>query len=179
VGAGESSRRDEQGHDRRSTPERAAQTRVRPRRRARRCCWPALERRARFRTRAGSTLDVPGAAVDDEAVRRLRLGRETNKRYRFLSIRARPASASPRPADPDGPRPRFGDRVRRGRQVGVSIASVEDMADLFEGIPLERVSTSMTINATAAIPARPLTSPSRVVTAWRPSDCPAPSRTTS
>src|SRR5256712_9177845 len=36
-------------------------------------------------------------------------------------------------------------------KVGVSIASVEDMADLFEGIPLERVSTSMTINATAAI----------------------------
>src|SRR6266852_3673547 len=36
-------------------------------------------------------------------------------------------------------------------KVGVSIASVEDMADLFEGIPLERVSTSMTINATATI----------------------------
>jgi methylmalonyl-CoA mutase N-terminal domain/subunit len=35
--------------------------------------------------------------------------------------------------------------------VGVSIATVEDMADLFEGIPLDRVSTSMTINATAAI----------------------------
>src|SRR5205823_7348356 len=34
---------------------------------------------------------------------------------------------------------------------GVSIASVEDMADLFEGIPLDRVSTSMTINATATI----------------------------
>src|SRR5205823_5204803 len=33
----------------------------------------------------------------------------------------------------------------------VSIAALEDMADLFEGIPLDRVSTSMTINATAAI----------------------------
>jgi methylmalonyl-CoA mutase, N-terminal domain len=33
----------------------------------------------------------------------------------------------------------------------VSIATVEDMGDLFEAIPLERVSTSMTINATAAI----------------------------
>jgi methylmalonyl-CoA mutase N-terminal domain/subunit len=36
-------------------------------------------------------------------------------------------------------------------KVGVSIASIEDMARLFDGIPLERVSTSMTINATAAI----------------------------
>jgi methylmalonyl-CoA mutase N-terminal domain/subunit len=33
----------------------------------------------------------------------------------------------------------------------VSIAALEDMTDLFEGIPLDRVSTSMTINATAAI----------------------------
>ncbi|HET8575541.1 MAG TPA: methylmalonyl-CoA mutase family protein [Methylomirabilota bacterium] len=36
-------------------------------------------------------------------------------------------------------------------KVGVSISSVEDMEELFEGIPLDRVSTSMTINATAAI----------------------------
>ena len=36
-------------------------------------------------------------------------------------------------------------------RVGVAIDSVEDMADLFEGIPLDRVSTSMTINATAII----------------------------
>jgi methylmalonyl-CoA mutase N-terminal domain/subunit len=36
-------------------------------------------------------------------------------------------------------------------RVGVAIDSVEDMAVLFEGIPLDRVSTSMTINATAAI----------------------------
>jgi len=36
-------------------------------------------------------------------------------------------------------------------QVGVSISSVADMADLFAGIPLDRASTSMTINATAAI----------------------------
>jgi methylmalonyl-CoA mutase N-terminal domain/subunit len=33
----------------------------------------------------------------------------------------------------------------------VSIASLDDMQDLFEGIPLDRVSTSMTINATASI----------------------------
>ncbi|MGH9725677.1 MAG: methylmalonyl-CoA mutase family protein, partial [Candidatus Acidiferrales bacterium] len=36
-------------------------------------------------------------------------------------------------------------------KVGVAIDSLEDMQGLFEGIPLERVSTSMTINSTAAI----------------------------
>jgi methylmalonyl-CoA mutase, N-terminal domain len=36
-------------------------------------------------------------------------------------------------------------------KVGVAIDSIEDMLALFEGIPLDRVSTSMTINATAAI----------------------------
>src|SRR2546429_7036217 len=48
--------------------------------------------------------------------------------------------------DPDAP-------LARGEvgKVGVSIASIEDMEDLFEGIPLDRVSTSMTINATASV----------------------------
>jgi methylmalonyl-CoA mutase N-terminal domain/subunit len=36
-------------------------------------------------------------------------------------------------------------------KVGVSISSLEDMRTLFDGIPLERITTSMTINATAAI----------------------------
>ncbi len=36
-------------------------------------------------------------------------------------------------------------------KVGVSICSIHDMARLFEGIPLDKVSTSMTINAPAAI----------------------------
>ncbi len=36
-------------------------------------------------------------------------------------------------------------------KVGVAISSVEDMAALFEAIPLDRVSTSMTINSTASI----------------------------
>ncbi len=36
-------------------------------------------------------------------------------------------------------------------KVGVAIDSLEDMQALFDGIPLERVSTSMTINSTAAI----------------------------
>jgi methylmalonyl-CoA mutase, N-terminal domain len=77
---------------------------------------------------------------------------ETNKRYRFLLEQGQTglSVAFDLPTqmghDPDAP-------IARGEvgKVGVSIAAVEDMADLFEGIPLDRVSTSMTINATAAI----------------------------
>jgi len=36
-------------------------------------------------------------------------------------------------------------------KVGVAIDSIEDMERLFDGIPLDRISTSMTINATASI----------------------------
>ena len=36
-------------------------------------------------------------------------------------------------------------------RVGVAIDSIEDMHRLFDGIPLDKVSTSMTINATAPI----------------------------
>ena len=36
-------------------------------------------------------------------------------------------------------------------KVGVAIDSLEDMERLFDGIPLDRITTSMTINATAAI----------------------------
>jgi methylmalonyl-CoA mutase N-terminal domain/subunit len=36
-------------------------------------------------------------------------------------------------------------------KVGVAVDSLEDMETLFDGIPLDRVSTSMTINSTAAI----------------------------
>ena len=35
-------------------------------------------------------------------------------------------------------------------KVGVPISTIEDMESLFEGIPLEQMNTSMTINATAA-----------------------------
>jgi methylmalonyl-CoA mutase N-terminal domain/subunit len=45
------------------------------------------------------------------------------------------------------------DSLARGEvgKVGVAIDSLEDMLRLFDGIPLDTVSTSMTINATAAI----------------------------
>ena len=36
-------------------------------------------------------------------------------------------------------------------KVGVPIASLEDMETLFEGIPLDKISTSMTINSTAPV----------------------------
>jgi methylmalonyl-CoA mutase N-terminal domain/subunit len=36
-------------------------------------------------------------------------------------------------------------------KVGVSISSLDDMRQLFDGIPLDKVSTSMTINAPAAV----------------------------
>src|SRR5208283_785677 len=36
-------------------------------------------------------------------------------------------------------------------QVGVAISTIEDMETLFHGIPLDKVSTSMTINSTAPI----------------------------
>jgi methylmalonyl-CoA mutase N-terminal domain/subunit len=44
------------------------------------------------------------------------------------------------------------DRLAHGEvgKVGVAIDSIEDMLRLFEGIPLDTVSTSMTINATAS-----------------------------
>ena len=41
-------------------------------------------------------------------------------------------------------------------KAGVAIDSIEDMERLFAGIPLDAVSTSMTINATANILARPV-----------------------
>ncbi|OLB06397.1 MAG: methylmalonyl-CoA mutase [Candidatus Rokubacteria bacterium 13_2_20CM_69_15_1] len=77
---------------------------------------------------------------------------ETNKRYRFLLEQGQTglSVAFDLPTqmgyDPGAP-------MARGEvgKVGVSIASIEDMEDLFEGIPLDRVSTSMTINATASV----------------------------
>src|SRR5436190_20719352 len=77
---------------------------------------------------------------------------ETNKRYRFLLDQGQTglSVAFDLPTqmgyDPDA-------AIAHGEvgKVGVSIASIEDMQDLFEGIPMDRVSTSMTINATASI----------------------------
>ena len=77
---------------------------------------------------------------------------ETNHRYRYLldqgqtglSVAFDLPTQMGYDADHDVARSEVG-------KVGVAISSLEDMQDLFDGIPLDRVSTSMTINATAAI----------------------------
>jgi methylmalonyl-CoA mutase, N-terminal domain len=77
---------------------------------------------------------------------------ESNARYRYLLERGQTglSVAFDLPTqmgyDPDHP-------IAEGEvgKVGVSIASLEDMQQLFAGIPLDKVTTSMTINSTAAI----------------------------
>jgi methylmalonyl-CoA mutase, N-terminal domain len=78
--------------------------------------------------------------------------RESNRRYRYLLEQGQTglSVAFDLPTqmgyDSDGPMA-FGEVGR----VGVAIDSLEDMEVLFDGIPLGEVSTSMTINSTAAI----------------------------
>ncbi len=77
---------------------------------------------------------------------------ETNERFRFLLDQGQTglSVAFDLPTqmgyDPDDP-------MAQGEvgKVGVSIASIDDMRRLFDKIPLDKVSTSMTINSTAAI----------------------------
>ncbi|MBI3031572.1 MAG: methylmalonyl-CoA mutase [Candidatus Rokubacteria bacterium] len=77
---------------------------------------------------------------------------ETNRRYRYLLDQGQTglsvAFDLPTQMGYDADSPAARGEVGR---VGVSISSIEDMAALFDGIPLDRVSTSMTINATAAV----------------------------
>jgi methylmalonyl-CoA mutase N-terminal domain/subunit len=77
---------------------------------------------------------------------------ETNARFRYLLDHGQTGLSTafdlPTQMGRDPDHPRAAGEVGR---VGVSIASIEDMRRLFQGIPLDRVSTSMTINATASI----------------------------
>ena len=77
---------------------------------------------------------------------------ESNVRYRYLLAQGvtglSVAFDLPTQMGYDSDHPLARGEVGR---VGVAIDSIEDMALLFEGIPLDRVSTSMTINATAII----------------------------
>ena len=77
---------------------------------------------------------------------------ESNRRYRYLLERGTTglsvAFDLPTQIGYDSDDPQAAGEVGR---VGVAIDSLEDMEVLLEGIPLDRVSTSMTINATAAI----------------------------
>src|SRR5579862_9697983 len=77
---------------------------------------------------------------------------QSNERYRYLLSRGQTglsvAFDLPTQMGFDSDHPRAHGEVGR---VGVAVCSLEDMERLFEGIPLAQVSTSMTINATAAI----------------------------
>jgi methylmalonyl-CoA mutase N-terminal domain/subunit len=77
---------------------------------------------------------------------------ETNRRYRYLLEQGQTglsvAFDLPTQMGYDADDPLARSEVGK---VGVAISSLPDMLDLFEGIPLDRVSTSMTINATASI----------------------------
>nr|MBA2563794.1 methylmalonyl-CoA mutase [Gemmatimonadota bacterium] len=77
---------------------------------------------------------------------------ETNRRFRFLLERGQTglsvAFDLPTQMGLDSDHPRAAGEVGR---VGVAIDSLADMRKLLAGLPLERVSTSMTINATAPI----------------------------
>jgi methylmalonyl-CoA mutase N-terminal domain/subunit len=77
---------------------------------------------------------------------------ESNKRYRYLLNKGQKglsvAFDLPTQIGMDSDHPLATGEVGK---VGVAIDSIEDMETLFDGIPLEGVSTSMTINATAAI----------------------------
>jgi methylmalonyl-CoA mutase N-terminal domain/subunit len=77
---------------------------------------------------------------------------ESNRRYRYLMTKGvkglSVAFDLPTQIGYDSDDPLAGGEVGR---VGVAIDSIEDMATLFEGIPLGTVSTSMTINSTAII----------------------------
>ncbi|MGE0041699.1 MAG: methylmalonyl-CoA mutase [Vicinamibacterales bacterium] len=77
---------------------------------------------------------------------------ESNARYRYLLSQGvsglSVAFDLPTQIGYDSDHPLAAGEVGR---VGVAIDSIEDMALLFDGIPLDKVSTSMTINATAII----------------------------
>lgn len=77
---------------------------------------------------------------------------ESNRRYRYLLSQGQTglsvAFDLPTQIGMDSDHPLAQGEVGK---VGVAIDSLEDMQALFDGIPLERVSTSMTINSTAAI----------------------------
>jgi methylmalonyl-CoA mutase N-terminal domain/subunit len=78
--------------------------------------------------------------------------RETNERFRFLLQQGvmglSTAFDLPTQLGLDSDDPRAEGEVGK---VGVAIDSVEDMARLFDSIPLDQVSTSMTINAPASL----------------------------
>src|SRR5579862_5968279 len=78
--------------------------------------------------------------------------KESNERYAYLLAQGQTglsvAFDLPTQMGRDSDDPRARGEVGR---VGVAIDSIEDMRVLLQGLPLEKISTSMTINSTAAI----------------------------
>ena len=95
-----------------------------------------------YRSRLWTMRQYAGMATADE----------TNARFRYLLAQGQTgisvAFDLPTQMGLDSDHPRAEGEVGK---TGVAIDSVDDMARLLEGIPLDRVSTSMTINATAPI----------------------------
>jgi len=111
----------------------------------------------------GAPGEVPSARGVQETMYRGRLwtmrqyagfgtAAESNRRYRYLLDQGQTglsvAFDLPTQMGRDSDHPAATGEVGR---VGVAIDSIEDMRVLLDGLPLDQVSTSMTINATAAI----------------------------
>src|SRR5260370_292609 len=77
---------------------------------------------------------------------------ETNRRFKYLLAQGQTglsvAFDLPTQMGLDSDHPLSAGEVGK---VGVAVDTLRDMETVFDGIPLDRVSTSMTINATAAI----------------------------
>src|SRR5580704_8938436 len=77
---------------------------------------------------------------------------ESNRRYQYLISQGTTglsvAFDLPTQMGLDSDHPLAAGEVGR---AGVAISSLDDMQRLFDGIPLDRISTSMTINSTASI----------------------------
>ena len=129
-----------------------ARTSLLDRRRERRPSGAARQSRRVSIHQRCSADHVPRAVLDHAPVRWVRHGRGVE-----------PPLPVPAPVWPDGPLGRLRSRHADGRdsdhplargevgKVGVAIDSIRDMATLLDGLPLREVSTSMTINSTAAI----------------------------
>ena len=105
---------------------------------------------------------------------------ESNERYRYLLARGQTglsvAFDLPTQLGYDSDDPVAEGEVGR---TGVAIDSIADMEILLDGIPLDEVSTSMTINAPGVAAAAALRAGRRAAGRARHARCAAPSRTTS
>ena len=104
---------------------------------------------------------------------------ESNQRYKYL-LKSGQTGLSvafdlPTQMGRDSDHPRAQGEVGK---VGVAIDSIDDMATLLDGIPLGTVSSSMTINSTAAVLLSHLPGHRRAAGRGRRATCRGPSRTT-